>query len=52
MSVLLPTVDPVSLIFEAVPLLALYEGSIWLCVFFERRWEKAGVLSWRTSWAE
>jgi sec-independent protein translocase protein TatC len=51
-AVLLPTVDPVSLIFEAVPLLLLYEGSIWLCVFFERRWEKAGVLSWRTSWAE
>jgi len=51
-AVLLPTVDPVSLIFEAVPLLALYEGSIWLCVFFERRWEKAGVLRWRTSWAE
>jgi sec-independent protein translocase protein TatC len=51
-AVLLPTVDPVSLIFEAVPMLALYEGSIWLCVLFERRWEKAGVLSWRTSWAE
>jgi sec-independent protein translocase protein TatC len=51
-AVLLPTVDPVSLIFEAVPLLALYEGSIWLCVFFERRWEKAGRLGWRTSWAE
>ena len=50
-AVLLPTVDPVSLVFEAVPLLALYEGSIWLCVLFERRWEKAGVL-WRTSWAE
>jgi sec-independent protein translocase protein TatC len=51
-AVLLPTVDPISLVFEAVPLLALYEGSIWLCVLFERRWEKAGVLSWRTSWAE
>ena len=51
-AVLLPTVDPISLVFEAVPLLLLYEGSIWLCVLFERRWEKAGVLSWRTSWAE
>jgi sec-independent protein translocase protein TatC len=51
-AVLLPTVDPISLIFESVPLLALYEGSIWLCVLFERRWEKAGVLAWRTSWAE
>ena len=45
-------VYPVSLIFEAVPLLVLYEGTIWLCVFFERRWEKAGRLGWRTSWAE
>jgi sec-independent protein translocase protein TatC len=38
-AVLLPTVDPVSLFFEAVPLLILYEASIWLAVFMERRWE-------------
>jgi sec-independent protein translocase protein TatC len=43
-AVLLPTVDPVSLAFEIVPLLALYELSIWLSVVMERRWEKAGVL--------
>jgi sec-independent protein translocase protein TatC len=47
-AILLPTVDPVSLVLETIPLLALYEGSIWLCVLFERRWEKAGVLAWRT----
>lgn len=41
---LLPTVDPVSLLFETVPLLALYEGSIWASVFFERRWQARGVL--------
>jgi sec-independent protein translocase protein TatC len=43
-AVLLPTVDPVSLAFELVPLLLLYELSIWLSVVMERRWEKAGVL--------
>jgi sec-independent protein translocase protein TatC len=41
-AVLLPTVDPVSLAFEAVPLLLLFELSIWLAVFMERRWELAG----------
>ena len=40
-AVLLPTVDPVSLAFEAIPLLLLFEASIWLAVFFERRWEAA-----------
>jgi sec-independent protein translocase protein TatC len=43
-AVLLPTVDPVSLAFELVPLLLLYELSIWLSVLMERRWERAGVL--------
>jgi sec-independent protein translocase protein TatC len=38
-AILLPTVDPVSLIFETVPLIALYELSIWLAVLMERRWE-------------
>jgi sec-independent protein translocase protein TatC len=40
-AVLLPTVDPVSLAFEAIPLLALFELSIWLAVVMERRWEAA-----------
>jgi sec-independent protein translocase protein TatC len=39
-AVLLPTVDPVSLAFEAIPLLLLFEGSIWLSVFFEKRWNE------------
>ena len=43
-AVLLPTVDPVSLAFEVVPLLLLFELSIWLAVVMERRWERAGVL--------
>jgi sec-independent protein translocase protein TatC len=39
-AVLLPSVDPVSLVFEAVPLLLLFEGSIWLAAFFEKRWNE------------
>jgi sec-independent protein translocase protein TatC len=40
-AILLPTVDPVSLLFETVPLLVLYEASIWLSVLMERRWSRA-----------
>jgi sec-independent protein translocase protein TatC len=36
---LLPTVDPVSLAFEIIPLMLLFELSIWLSAFMERRWE-------------
>jgi sec-independent protein translocase protein TatC len=41
LAVALPGVDPVTTAFEMVPLLFLYEGSIWLSVFFERRWRAA-----------
>lgn len=40
-AILLPTVDPVSLAFEVVPLLALYFLSVWLAGIMERRWEHA-----------
>ena len=43
-AVLLPTVDPVSLAFEFIPLLVLFELSIQLAAVMERRWAKAGVL--------
>jgi sec-independent protein translocase protein TatC len=39
-AVLLPSVDPVSLFFESVPLLILFEFSIWLSAFFEKRWKE------------
>jgi sec-independent protein translocase protein TatC len=39
-AILLPTVDPVSLAFEVVPLMLLFEASIWLAVIMERRWER------------
>jgi sec-independent protein translocase protein TatC len=36
-AVLLPGIDPVTTTFEMLPLMALYEGSIWLSVVVERR---------------
>ena len=39
-AILLPTVDPVSLAFEVVPLVLLFELSIWMSVFMERRWDR------------
>ena len=42
-AILLPTVDPVSLVLEVAPLLVLYEMSIWLSVLMERRWERAAA---------
>jgi sec-independent protein translocase protein TatC len=42
-AVLLPTVDPVSLALEVVPLLLLFELSIWLSTVMEKRWERAAL---------
>lgn len=47
-AILLPTVDPVSLAFETVPLLLLFELSIWLSVLMERRWDRG----WDEDYAE
>jgi sec-independent protein translocase protein TatC len=38
-AILLPTVDPVSLALEVAPLLILFELSIWLSGFMEKRWK-------------
>jgi sec-independent protein translocase protein TatC len=43
-AILLPTVDPVSLVFEVAPLWILFELSIWLSVILERRWASTGAL--------
>ncbi|MFL5264758.1 MAG: twin-arginine translocase subunit TatC [Anaeromyxobacteraceae bacterium] len=43
-AILLPTVDPVSLVFEVAPLWILFELSIWLSVILERRWAASGAL--------
>jgi len=47
-AILLPTVDPISLAFETIPLLVLYEMSVWLSVLMERRWDRA----WDEDYAE
>jgi sec-independent protein translocase protein TatC len=44
----LPTVDPISLAFEVVPLVLLFELSIWLSVLMERRWDRG----WDEDYAE
>ena len=36
--VALPGVDPVTTVIETIPLAILFELSIWMSVFFERRW--------------
>jgi Sec-independent protein secretion pathway component TatC len=36
--VALPGVDPATTVVETIPLAILFEASIWLSVFFERRW--------------
>jgi Sec-independent protein secretion pathway component TatC len=38
--VLLPGVDFVSMALQALPVLVLFEASIWLAIIFERRWER------------
>jgi sec-independent protein translocase protein TatC len=38
--VLLPGVDFVSMALQALPVVVLFELSIWLAVFFERRWDR------------
>jgi sec-independent protein translocase protein TatC len=48
-AILLPTVDPVSLAFETVPLMALYFLSVALATVMERRWERAAAEDWATS---
>lgn len=40
LAVALPGVDPVTLMFTMLPLMALFECSIWLAVFFDKRWER------------
>lgn len=43
-AVALPGVDPVTLFFTTTPLLVLYELSIWMAVYFERRWKERDAL--------
>ena len=38
---------PVSLVLEVVPLFILFELSIWLSVWMDRRWER---VAWQRDW--
>jgi sec-independent protein translocase protein TatC len=40
LAVALPGVDPVTLMFTMIPLLILFELSIWLAIFMDKRWQK------------
>ena len=42
--VALPGVDPVTTVVETIPLAVLFEASIWLSVYFERRWRPASAV--------
>src|ERR687885_447544 len=42
-AVALPGVDPFTTTLEMIPLVVLYEGSIWLAVLMERRWRLSEV---------
>jgi sec-independent protein translocase protein TatC len=42
-AVLLPGVDPFTTTLEGLPLVVLYEGTIWLAVLMERRWAEREV---------
>jgi sec-independent protein translocase protein TatC len=42
-AVVLPGVDPVSTALTMLPLVALFEASIWLAAAFERRWQAASA---------
>ncbi len=42
-AVALPGVDPVTTLMEMGPLMVLFESSIWLSVFFEKRWTAARI---------
>jgi sec-independent protein translocase protein TatC len=43
-AVALPGVDPVTTTVEMIPLMVLFEGSIWLSVFFEKRWARHAAI--------
>jgi sec-independent protein translocase protein TatC len=42
-SVALPGVDPATTVIQTIPLLVLFEASIWASVFFERRWSRTPI---------
>jgi len=51
-SVALPGVDPVTTTLQTIPLLVLFEASIWASVFFEKRWAAQGKERWAEQWGD
>jgi sec-independent protein translocase protein TatC len=54
-AVALPGVDPVTTTLEMIPLMILFEASIWLAVFFDRRWKRdaqAREASWQAEYGD
>jgi sec-independent protein translocase protein TatC len=47
--VFLPGVDFVSMGLQSAPIVVLFEASIWLSVWFEKRWARRGVI-WGHDW--
>ncbi len=55
LAVALPGIDPVTTTLEMIPLMALFEGSIWLAVLFDRRWKRAAAereVEWEREYGE
>jgi sec-independent protein translocase protein TatC len=44
-AVAMPTVDAISLFFEVIPIIVLFEASIWIAAYMEKRWEQAELVA-------
>jgi sec-independent protein translocase protein TatC len=55
LAVALPGVDPVTTTLEMIPLMVLFELSIWMIVFFDKRWKRRAAeaeAEWQREYAE
>jgi Sec-independent protein secretion pathway component TatC len=55
LAVALPGVDPVTTTLEMIPMMVLFELSIWMVVFFDKRWKRRAAerdAAWETEYAE
>jgi sec-independent protein translocase protein TatC len=55
LAVALPGVDPVTTTLEMIPLMILFEGSIWMVVFFDKAWKRnaaASEAAWQNEYGD
>lgn len=55
LAVALPGVDPVTTTLEMIPMMILFEASIWMIVLFDRRWKRRAAereAAWEQEYAE